>query len=75
MPLSMEQWDRVDAARKALEEAGCIAIIWGPHHLESKGLAPEAAAEWLAEKGERLIDRSVELGWEVINSLLSEEEG
>ena len=51
-------------------------IVWGVGDIQ--GLRPdwtsEQCEEWLCNNRKNIIDRSVELGWEVIETLLENED-
>jgi len=57
-------------------EKKTVTITWSPEDIQD--LRPdwsfERCEEWLAANGKRIRDRSVELGYEVIEDLLSYDE-
>lgn len=57
------------------DPADVVTIIWSPSDVASVSNLTEAEARvWLQENGKYLIDRSIELGWDIIDSLLEPDE-
>jgi hypothetical protein len=66
---SFDRWKHLEALR----EAGLVVICWAPDDMPGK--TEDERQSQLDEIAESLEDRSVERGWEVIETLLEEDEG
>jgi hypothetical protein len=58
-----------------LSNRGFAVVLWQPEDVESVSkLKGEAAIDWLRDNAKYIEDRSVEVGWDIIDSLLDPED-